>query len=250
MVLGKTDANRVMLVAEGLVLEQDLDMNLFYITEHRLVNTSHPKRGVSMEIKFKRKITSEMMTTYLPSMLLMMITYATTFFKPLLIEAALSVNLTTMLVMTTIFMSKMEGLPPTSDIKMIDFWLILCQLVPFAQVVLVTTMEYIRDDEPSEKYVKRTGEDPSITRVEEIGPGQDGKDESKPREACVPMNEERDQTDLIQQLLTIGWFITSIKVNKINKNDQCSFYCREEGDAFGSTWSIRHLLFHCNCLLY
>ena len=78
MVLGKTDANRVMLVAEGLVLEQDLDLNLFYITEHRLVNTSHPKRGVSMEIKFKRKITSEMMTTYLPSMLLMMITYALT----------------------------------------------------------------------------------------------------------------------------------------------------------------------------
>ena len=72
MVLGKTDANTVMLVAEGLVLEQDLDMNLFYITEHRLVNTSHPKKGVSMEIKFKRKIMSEMMTTYLPSMLLMM----------------------------------------------------------------------------------------------------------------------------------------------------------------------------------
>ena len=191
-----------------------------------------------------------MMTTYFPSLLLTAITFATTFFKPFFFEAALSVNLTTMLVMTTIFISKMESLPSTSDIKMIDIWLILCQLVPFAQVVLVTTMEYIRDDEPSEKYVKRTGEDPSITRVEEIGPGQNGKDESKPKEACVPINEERDQTDLIQQLLTIGWFITSIKVNKINKNDQCSFYCREEGDAFGSTWSIHHLLFHCNCLLY
>ena len=250
MVLGSSDAKKVILVADKILMLQQTDMKLFVITECQLIEMNDPDEGVKMVIKFKRKIMSEMMTTYLPSMLLMMITYATTFFKPLLIEAALSVNLTTMLVMTTIFMSKMEGLPPTSDIKMIDFWLILCQLVPFAQVVLVTTMEYIRDDEPSEKYVKRTGEDPSITRVEEIGPGQDGKDESKPREACVPMNEERDQTDLIQQLLTIGWFITSIKVNKINKNDQCSFYCREEGDAFGSTWSIRHLLFHCNCLLY
>ena len=64
-----------------------------------------------------------------------MITYATTFFKPFFFEAALSVNLTTMLVMTTIFISKMEGLPPTSTTKMIDYWLILCQLVPFAQVV-------------------------------------------------------------------------------------------------------------------
>ena len=210
MVLGKADAKRVSLVAGKMLMQQDSNMNLFTITEHQLVNRSLPLQGVSMEIKFKRKIMSEMMTTYLPSMLLMMITYATTFFKPLLIEAALSVNLTTMLVMTTIFMSKMEGLPPTSDIKMIDIWLILCQLVPFTQVVLVTTMEYIREDGPREKYLKRTGEDPSIIRVEEIGQGQGGKDESKPKEACVPINEERDQTDIIQKLLTIGWFIESI----------------------------------------
>ena len=90
---------------------------------------------------------SEMMTTYFPSLLLMMITYATTFFKPFFFEAALSVNLTTMLVMTTIFISKMEGLPPTSATKMIDYWLILCQLVPFAQVVLLTAMEYLREEE-------------------------------------------------------------------------------------------------------
>ena len=49
---------------------------------------------------------SEMMTTYFPSLLLMMITYAIIFFKPFFFEAALSVNLTTMLVMTTIFISK------------------------------------------------------------------------------------------------------------------------------------------------
>merc|ERR1712016_418219 len=88
-----------------------------------------------------------MMTTYLPSVLLMMITYATTFFKPIFFEAALSVNLTTMLVMTTIFISKMESLPPTSAIKMIDIWLIICQLVPFDQVVLLTIKEYLKEDE-------------------------------------------------------------------------------------------------------
>ena len=76
----------------------------------------------------------------------MMITYATTFFKPFFFEAALSVNLTTMLVMTTIFISKMEGLPSTSATKMIDYWLILCQLVPFAQVVLLTAMEFLREE--------------------------------------------------------------------------------------------------------
>ena len=55
-----------------------------------------------------------------------------------------------MLVMTTIFISKMEGLPPTSDIKMIDIWLVLCQMVPFTEVVLLTAIEYQRDDQASE----------------------------------------------------------------------------------------------------
>ena len=155
MVLGKSDTKRVSLVAGELLMEQEADMNLFYITEHRLVNKSYPKKGVNMEIKFKRKIMSEMMTTYLPSILLMMITYATTFFKPFFFEAALSVNLTTMLVMTTIFISKMESLPPTSDIKMIDIWLILCQMVPFAEVILLTAMEYHREDEKKEKRTKK-----------------------------------------------------------------------------------------------
>ena len=45
MVLGKADANRVQLIAGGLLMEQETDMNLYYITEHHLVNTSHPKQG-------------------------------------------------------------------------------------------------------------------------------------------------------------------------------------------------------------
>ena len=84
-----------------------------------------------------------MMTTYLTTLLLTAITFANTFFKPFFFHAALSV----MLVMTTIFMSKIESLPPTSDIKMIDIWLILCQIYPFVQVVLLTAMEYQRAEE-------------------------------------------------------------------------------------------------------
>ena len=90
-----------------------------------------------MEVKFKRRLVNELMTTYLPSFLLLMITFATTFFKPFFFEAALTVNLTNMLVMTTIFISVMEKLPLTSYPKMIDYWLIFCQLVPFSEVVLL-----------------------------------------------------------------------------------------------------------------
>ena len=56
-----------------------------------------------MEIVFKRRLTNELLTTFLPSLLLLSITYATTCFKPFFFEAALVVNLTVMLVITTLF---------------------------------------------------------------------------------------------------------------------------------------------------
>ena len=71
--------------------------------------------------------------------------YATTFFKAFYFEAAVTVNLTTMLVMTTIFISVMDKLPSTAYVKMIDVWLISGQLVPFMEVVLLTTREALRE---------------------------------------------------------------------------------------------------------
>ena len=242
MVLDSRDANSVALIAEALEMVQPADMNLFYITQHRLVNMSHPL--VKMELKLKRKIMSEMMTTYFPSLLLMMITYATTFFKPFFFEAALSVNLTTMLVMTTIFISKMEGLPPTSDIKMIDIWLILCQLVPFAQVVLLTAMEYLREEEK----VERKGDELEIATRRENGREITGnelemEDDTGPKQlgAWVPVQAKKAGTDIEQKLLTVGKFL-------ISKYQATVLYFREEGGALDSTCCIHCIFRRCSCL--
>ena len=157
MALGSLDSTTVVLVPRQIVMSQEMDMVLFRIVEWDFIKATFVKgkKGVRVKILMKRKITSEMMTTYFPTVLLTAIPFATTFFKPFFFEAALSVNLTTMLVMTTIFISKMEGLPPTSDIKMIDIWLVLCQMVPFAEVVLLTAMEYHRKDKAEEKKRKK-----------------------------------------------------------------------------------------------
>ena len=156
MAVGVLDKTTLMLIPEHLNMSQDVDMSIFKITAWNL-NYKSKGPGLQMSITLKRKITSEMMTTYFPSLLLTAITFATTFFKPFIFEAALSVNLTTMLVMTTIFISKMESLPQTSDIKMIDIWLILCQMVPFSEVILLTAMEYNREDKKKKKGAKKKG---------------------------------------------------------------------------------------------
>ena len=143
---------------------------------------------------------SEMMTTYPPFPLLMMITYATAFFKPFFFEAALSVNLTTMLMMTTIFISNMESLPPTSVIKMVDYWLILCQLVPFAQVVLLTVKENLRESGHEENL---TLEDDHIQQPvgTKINSAEDG---SNPKEAWVISEAKSSKGGPLAMVTMIG----------------------------------------------
>ena len=141
------DLQTVELLAGQMWMNETKDLTLFVIKNWTLSTIEN--EGVKMTIVLKRKIMNEMMTTYLPSVLLMLITYATTFFKPYFFEAALSVNLTTMLVMTTIFMTVMQMLPATAYVKMIDIFLIFGQLYPFSEVVLLTLMEYKREGDGS-----------------------------------------------------------------------------------------------------
>ena len=89
MSLRISDQKNVDLVASLLNMEQPYDMNLFQIIGYDLV-ASRSKKELRMTIVMRRKIMSEMMTTYFPSLLLMMITFATTFFKPFFFEAALT----------------------------------------------------------------------------------------------------------------------------------------------------------------
>ena len=127
----------------------DKDLIMFTITDLRLENRAGL---VHMVISLKRKIQTEMLTTYLPTLLLLAVSYATTFFKPMYFEASLTVNLTIMLVMTTIFTSKIQELPPTSDTKMIDIWLIFCLLVPFSFTLVQTAIECYSEDEKDEAH--------------------------------------------------------------------------------------------------
>ena len=119
---------------------KDKDLTMFTITNLTL---NEEENMVSMAIKLKRKVVTELVTTFFPTILLLLITFTTIFFDKDLFGDAIAVNLTIMLVMTTIFTSKIEELPPTSDMKMIDIWLIFCLVVPFLEVILRTAIESV-----------------------------------------------------------------------------------------------------------
>ena len=116
------------------------DLTMFTITNLNLASKDNSNM-VHMTLKLKRKVVTELLTTYLPTILLLLITLVTIFFDKDLFGDVIAVNLTIMLVMTTIFTSKIEELPPTSDMKFIDIWLIFCLVVPFLEVILRTSIE-------------------------------------------------------------------------------------------------------------
>ena len=62
---------------------------------------------------------------------LLVIAEVTLYFDKSQVELAISLTLTIMLVMYTMYQSINESLVKTAYLKMIDFWLLFCLLVPF-----------------------------------------------------------------------------------------------------------------------
>ena len=112
--------------------------------------SGNSNQGINLRLVMKRRIMNELLTSYLPSVLILAIVYATNFFKPFFFEAIVATNLTSQLVLTTLFISVSKSLPPTSYVKMIDVWLIFSQLIPFVEVLLHTYLDALRSDDDRE----------------------------------------------------------------------------------------------------
>ena len=109
-----------------------------------------------MEVKIilGRRILNEILTTYLPTIIICVVSFSTNYFKAFFFEAIVTVNLTSLLVLTTLFISVSDSLPKTSYVKMIDIWLITVLCVPFFEVLLHTVIDAMREDD------KKPGEVP------------------------------------------------------------------------------------------
>ena len=141
------DKDMVNLQTKYVVMEEELELTMYIIQKWMLVRDD--ASSIKFIIVLERRFMSELLSTYLPSVLLLGISFATVFFKAEYFEAALTVNLTNMLVLTTIFISEMQTLPQTAYIKHIDIWLIFCQLIPFFEVLLITAAESLRKPDAS-----------------------------------------------------------------------------------------------------
>ena len=109
------------------------------------------RRGVRVKIVLGRRLLSVLLTVFLPTILLNIMGHSSVYFQRFFFEAIITVNLTVMLVLTTMYKKESNvsptfipfiiryvgvsnALPKTSYVKMIDIWFIFCMCIPFCEV--------------------------------------------------------------------------------------------------------------------
>ncbi|XP_037783903.1 uncharacterized protein LOC119580071 [Penaeus monodon] len=88
-----------------------------------------------VKISLVRRAGHILMNVYIPSMLLLVVSYVTLYFRVGIFQARVLGTLTALLVMATLFTQASSHLPKTSYFKMVDVWLLTCIVVIFIIIV-------------------------------------------------------------------------------------------------------------------
>ena len=136
------DESFIDLIVGDLALERNNELMQYMIIKYEMQNKR--SSSVRLSLTLGRKVLSQMLTIYLPSTLIIIVVYSTNFLKQFFFEAIVSVNLTAMLVLTTIFLGVSGDLPTTSYVKFVEIWLLFCLFVPFIYVLLHIYIDSLR----------------------------------------------------------------------------------------------------------
>ncbi len=143
VVMKGNSGNFVRLVSNFTEYRGPKDLTMYFVKNVTIANEKldSERDAVRVRLVFQRRILSTILTTYLPTFLICLVSFSTNYFKSFFFEAIVTVNLTSLLVLTTLFIGVSSGLPPTAYVKLIDVWLIFCLVVPFSEVILQASIE-------------------------------------------------------------------------------------------------------------
>ncbi len=112
------------LVIDSLQYLGPIDLAQYFVKEYKMTENVIPVdiHAIKLELHFGRRLLSTFLTNYLPMVILCIVSFSTNHFKAFFFEAVVTVNLTSLLVLTTLFISISESLPKTNYIKMMDMW--------------------------------------------------------------------------------------------------------------------------------
>ncbi|XP_045131153.1 uncharacterized protein LOC123516112 [Portunus trituberculatus] len=94
-----------------------------------------------VRVELVRRYGYAMLNIYIPSLILLIISYVTLFFRPSIFEVRVMTALTSLLVLATLFTQVSASLPKTSYFKMVDIWLLFCIIIIFFIIIFHTIID-------------------------------------------------------------------------------------------------------------
>ena len=135
-----TDQELTILLGKNLTLFAPSTVGEHMLMEWKMFEGNVTKEGTPgliVTVHLGRNILSIMMVTYLPTILINIINQATTYFTNKdNYEVIVTVNITSMMVLVSIYLSVSGGLPPTPSIKPVEIWLLFNIFYPFMVIVI------------------------------------------------------------------------------------------------------------------
>ena len=152
--------NYINLLSSGVEYIGDKQLTQFGVTNVEMIRKGSDY--LLVEITLKRITSYHVLSTFGPTLTLLIIAIVTRFIEESHFEATIMLAITSMLVMYTLYQSASAALPKTAYLKMIDIWLIFGLVVPFIIFLVLILVEMLNDGENENK----DGEDSINTEIE------------------------------------------------------------------------------------
>ena len=186
MVIHGNTAKFINLLPGSLNYTGGSDFAQYYVMDYNIYSSKiKDKTGVKVSLRLGRRLLGTILTVYVPTILLNVIGHTTNYFKDFFFEAIVTVNLTCMLVLVTMFISVSNSLPKTSYLKMMDYWLVFNLLLPFLEVLIHTYIEMLNDEEG--RIINHHG------KAREVNSNEDKKPDDKKNKISPGTLEEGDK---------------------------------------------------------
>ena len=151
-VVDSSSQDLVELLVEKLTYSGPLDLTQYFIKKKVFLDKINDTGMKILHVDFYlgRPLLSIILTVFAPTVILNIVGHSSNYFKEFFFEAVISLNVTVMLVLTTMFISVSDNLPKTAYIKMIDIWLLFNLIKPFNDILMTTYMDYLKVDDDRE----------------------------------------------------------------------------------------------------
>ena len=144
--------NSMILSSGGVTYEGPVSLVQFTVESTEMV-LKDPKHLI-VEITLKRMFQYHLAATFLPTILLMIVTEITLFVDEKHFEVTVMIHLTTMLVMYTLYQGLQAIMPKTAYLKFIDIFLLYGLIVPFITFMVEVISKLLSLSENSDENKK------------------------------------------------------------------------------------------------